>query len=176
MSVDESGYSGGYGSPAASPSNISDLPQGNDRLEGQTFSDNNPADSSSATDGAEDNFSTADIERARKAIAASQATADKLLQGSRQLEQTIFGVLDDDAAVMSIDEDIREAKELLEGHNLFGAWKSVRRADRKTNRMEKEVQHLRRNIAILHRLLQEKTIAENELEITGVTPFTEGFN
>ncbi len=164
MSEEDSGYTGGYGSPASS-STMSDSVQGGDSLERRAFSGSIAADPNATEDESEnEDFTTADIERARKAIAASQATADKLLQGSRQLEQTIFGVLDDDEAIMSVDEDLREAKELLERHSLIGAWNSVRKADRKMNRMEKDVRYLRRNIAILHRLLQEKTVAENELE------------
>lgn len=161
---EDSGYTGGYGSPSAQ-SSVSGSPEDGSSQGRRAFSGSIAMDPNATPDESrEEDFSTADIERARKAIAASQATADKLLQGSRQLEQTIFGVLDDDEDVMSVDEDLRQAKDLLEGHNLIGAWKSVRRADRRMKRMEKDVQYLRRNIAILHRLLQEKTVAENELE------------
>ena len=168
--MSEDGYGGGYGdAPAAqSSSGMEDLAApGRDNLEEErrAFSGGSiAADPNATEEEQEDEFTTADIERARMAIAASQATADKLLQGSRQLEQTIFGVLDDDESVMSIDEFLREAREMLEKHNLLGARKSVRRADRRMNQMEKDVRYLRRNIAILHRLLQEKNIAENELE------------
>ena len=103
---EDSGYTGGYGSPNAQPS-ASGLPEDNSQGR-RAFSGSIAMDPNATPDESrEEDFSTADIERARKAIAASQATADKLLQGSRQLEQTIFGVLDDDEDVMSVDEAIR---------------------------------------------------------------------
>ena len=164
--MSEDNYGVGYGDPPAAAQSPTDMEKSttpeDDRI---AFGGGSMAADPNATENEkEDDFTTADIERARKAIAASQATADKLLQGSRQLEQTIFGVLDDDESAMSIDEFLRDAREMLENHNLFGARKSIRRADRRMNQMEKDVQYLRRNIAILHRLLQEKTVAENELE------------
>ena len=102
---EDSGYTGGYGSPSAQ-SSVSGSPEDGSSQGRRAFSGSIAMDPNATPDESrEEDFSTADIERARKAIAASQATADKLLQGSRQLEQTIFGVLDDDEDVMSVDED-----------------------------------------------------------------------
>ena len=112
----------------------------------------------------EEGFTTRDIERARRAIAASQSTADKLLRGSRELEQTIRGVLDEGGASESIEGWVGDARHQLEGHDLFSAWRSIRKAGKGVKKMEKDIKNLRRNIVLLHRLLQEKNIAETELE------------
>jgi hypothetical protein len=114
--------------------------------------------------GGEEGFVTQDIERARRAIAASQSTADKLLRGSRELEQTIRGVIDEGGASESIEGWIGDARHQLEGHDLFSAWRSIRKAGKGVKKMEKDVKNLRRNIVLLHRLLQEKNVAETELE------------
>ena len=119
---------------------------------------------SNATEDDEEGFTTHDIERARRAIAASQSTADKLLRGSRELEQTIRGVIDDDGTSESIEEWVGDARQQLEGHDLFSAWRSIRKANKGVKQMEKDVKNLRRNIILLHRLLQEKNVAETELE------------
>jgi len=117
-----------------------------------------------ASEDEEEGFTTRDIERARRAIAASQSTADKLLRGSRELEQTIKGVLDEGGASESIEEWVGDARQQLEDHDLFSAWRSIRKAGKGVNKMEKDVKNLRRNIVLLHRLLQEKNVTETELE------------
>lgn len=117
-----------------------------------------------ASEDEEEGFTTRDIERARRAIAASQSTADKLLRGSRELEQTIRGVLDEGGASESIEEWVGDARQQLEAHDLFSAWRSIRKAGKGVKKMEKDVKNLRRNIVLLHRLLQEKNVTETELE------------
>ena len=163
---------GGYGSPRGEePAAITEVASG-DHINLQDSASGTDSQNTSGgyggdtktTEGADEGFTTQDIERARRAIAASQSTADKLLRGSRELEQTIRGVLDDGGASESIEEWVGDARQQLEGHDLFSAWRSIRKASKGVKTMEKDVKNLRRNIVLLHRLLQEKNVAETELE------------
>jgi hypothetical protein len=163
---------GGYGSPRGEePAAITEVASG-DHINVQDSASGTDSQNTSGgyggdtktTEGADEGFTTQDIERARRAIAASQSTADKLLRGSRELEQTIRGVLDDGGASESIEEWVGDARQQLEGHDLFSAWRSIRKASKGVKTMEKDVKNLRRNIVLLHRLLQEKNVAETELE------------
>lgn len=108
---------------------------------------------------------TADeLERARSAIRDSQVSADKLMHASKTLEGLVFGVTrDDENSLTSTEFEIVDARSKLQIHRLFGARKSIRRAEKNLKLLEKDIMELRRNIAMLNRLLQEKTINEAEI-------------
>ena len=108
---------------------------------------------------------TADeLERARSAIRDSQVSADKLMHASKTLEGLVFGVTREDENSLSATEfEILDARSKLQIHRLFGARRSIRRAEKNLKLLEKDIMELRRNIAMLNRLLKEKTINEAEI-------------
>ena len=109
--------------------------------------------------------SSKDLESARSAIRESQVGADRLMKASRELEHLVFGVSSGESSMSSTEFDIMDARKHLEQHKLFRASSSVRRAEKALKTLEADVVELRRNIAMLNRLLKEKTIAEAEVEI-----------
>jgi hypothetical protein len=109
--------------------------------------------------------SSKDITDARSVIRESQVSADKLMKASKEIEHLVFGVTTGESSMTATEYDIAEARKRLENHNLFSARKSVRKAEKTLNTLEGDVVELRRNIAMLHMLLKEKTIAEAEVEI-----------
>ena len=60
--------------------------------------------------------------------------------------------------------DLGEVKVHLSLHQLSRAKKSLRRAERTLEELEEDVLHLRRSIAMLHRLLVHKHISLEEAE------------
>ena len=106
-----------------------------------------------------------DLEDARKVIRASQTSADRLIRASRELEHIVYGVSSDESSLAATDFEINDARTSLEQHKLFHAKRSVKRAEKALSSVESDVLELRRNIAMLNRLLNEKTLTEAELEI-----------
>jgi len=106
-----------------------------------------------------------DLEDARRVIRDSQTSADRLIQASRELEHIVYGVSRDDSSLSATEYDINDARTSLEQHKLMRAKRSVRRAEKALATVESDVVELRRNIAMLNRLLKEKTLTEAELEI-----------
>mgnify|MGYP001580095036 FL=1 len=106
-----------------------------------------------------------DLEDARRAIRDSQTSADRLIQASRELEHIVYGVSSGDSSLSATEYDIVDARSSLEQHKLFRAKRSVRRAEKALATVESDVVELRRNIAMLNRLLNEKTLTEAEIEI-----------
>ena len=106
-----------------------------------------------------------DLEDARRAIRDSQSSADRLIRASRELEHIVYGVSNDDSSLMATEYDIVDARTSLEQHKLYRAKRSVKRAEKALSTVESDVVELRRNIAMLNRLLKEKTLTEAELEI-----------
>lgn len=106
-----------------------------------------------------------DLEDARKAIRDSQSSADRLIRASRELEHIVYGVSNEDSSLMATEYDIVDARTSLEQHKLYRAKRSVKRAEKALSTVESDVVELRRNIAMLNRLLKEKTLTEAELEI-----------
>ena len=106
-----------------------------------------------------------DLEDARKAIRDSQSSADRLIRASRELEHIVYGVSSDDSSLAATEYDIVDARSSLEQHKLYRAKRSVKRAEKALSTVEADVIELRRNIAMLNRLLKEKTLTEAELEI-----------
>ncbi len=113
---------------------------------------------------AETIVSSKDITDARSVIRDSQVSADKLMKASKEIEHLVFGVTTGESSMSSTDFDISDARASLETHKLYQARKSVRKAEKALSSLETDVLELRRNIAMLHMLLKEKTIAEAEVE------------
>ena len=107
-----------------------------------------------------------DLDDARKAIRESQTSADRLIRASRELEHIVYGVSSGDSSLESTEYDIVDARLNLEQHKLYKAKKSVKRAEKTLGRVEEDVMELRRNIAMLNRLLKEKTIQEMSLKMS----------
>ena len=105
-----------------------------------------------------------DLEDARRVIRDSQTSADRLIRASRELEHIVYGVSRDDSSLAATEYDITEARSSLEQHQLRRAGRSVRRAEKALSALEEDVIELRRNIAMLNRLLKEKTLTEAEIE------------
>ncbi len=105
-----------------------------------------------------------DLEDARRVIRDSQTSADRLIRASRELEHIVYGVSSDESSLASTEYDINEARTSLEQHQLRRAGRSVKRAEKALASLEDDVVELRRNIAMLNRLLNEKTLTEAELE------------
>ena len=106
-----------------------------------------------------------DLSDAQAAIAASSESAHRLMQASRELESLVQNVVSDEINSLATTElDLLQAKTFLETHRLRKARKSVRRAEKALNILEEDVLYLRRSIAMLHRLLREKALAEEEVE------------
>ena len=112
-----------------------------------------------------DDVGVTDLEDARRVIRDSQTSADRLIRASRELEHIVYGVSAGDTSLSATEYDIIDARSSLEQHKLFRARRSVRRAEKALATVEEDVVELRRNIAMLHRLLKEKTLTEAELEI-----------
>lgn len=106
-----------------------------------------------------------DLEDARKAIRDSQSSADRLIRASRELEHIVYGVSNEESSLTATEYDIVDARTSLEQHKLYRAKRSVKRAEKALSSVESDVVELRRNIAMLNRLLKEKTLTEVELEI-----------
>ena len=110
-------------------------------------------------------MSDGEVEEARAAIAASKDSADRLIAASRELESLVFGVVQDESnSLAGTEVDIADAKIFLNRHKLKAARKSVKKAEQSLALLEEDVLHLRLNIAMLHRLLNEKKINEEEVE------------
>ena len=112
-----------------------------------------------------DDVGVTDLEDARRVIRDSQTSADRLIRASRELEHIVYGVSAGDTSLSATEYDIIDARSSLEQHKLFRARRSVRRAEKALATVEEDVVELRRNIAMLHRLLKEQTLTEAELEI-----------
>ena len=117
------------------------------------------------TESEEYDVGDSDLEDARRVIRDSQTSADRLIRASRELEHIVYGVSREESSLAATEFDIIEARTSLEQHQLMRASRSVRRAEKALSSLEEDVVDLRRNIAMLNRLLKEKTLTEAELEI-----------
>ncbi len=83
----------------------------------------------------------------------------------REMETMVLGIAQDDTNSLAGTElEISEAKNFLQTHKLRRALSSVDKAESSLAVLEEDVLYLRRNIAMLHRLLNEKKISENDIE------------
>ena len=106
-----------------------------------------------------------DLADAQAAIAASTESAQRLMQASRELETLVQGVVSDEVNSLATTElDMLQARSFLEAHRLRRARRSVRKAEKALEVLEEDVLYLRRSIAMLHRLLREKALAEEDVE------------
>ena len=81
--------------------------------------------------------------------------SEEAIEMSRQLETLVMGVAQDDTNSLAGTElEIGEARRFLHSHNLRRALASVKNAEASLIELEEDVLHLRRNIAMLHRLLK----------------------
>ena len=117
------------------------------------------------TESEEYDVGASDLEDARRVIRDSHTSADRLIRASRELEHIVYGVSRDDSSLAATEYDITEARTSLEQHQLMRASRSVRRAEKALSALEEDVVDLRRNIAMLNRLLKEKTLTDAEIEI-----------
>ena len=84
---------------------------------------------------------------------------------SQQLETMVLGVAHDDTnSLAGTDLEIGEARRFLHSHKLGRALESVKNAEASLLELEEDVLYLRRNIAMLHRLLNEKKVSERDIE------------
>ena len=96
---------------------------------------------------------------------SSSASTAQILAASRDLEQYVTGVVQDEAnSLAGTEVQIGEARGFLRTHQLGKALKSVEVAEQALEILEEDVLFLRRNIAMLHRLLKEKKVGEQEVE------------
>ena len=97
--------------------------------------------------------------------AASEEMSEEAMEMSRQLETLVMGVSQDDTNSLAGTElEIGEARRFLHSHNLRRALASVKNAEASLIDLEEDVLYLRRNIAMLHRLLNEKKVSEGDIE------------
>ena len=101
----------------------------------------------------ETEVSVQDLDDARRVIRDSQTSADRLIRASRELEHIVYGVSSGDSSLESTEYEIIEARLNLEQHKLSRAKKAVKKAEKNLARVEEDVIELRRNIAMLNRLL-----------------------
>ena len=84
---------------------------------------------------------------------------------SRDLESMVLGISQDDSNSLAGTElEIEVAKNYLHTHKLGKALSSVTKAENSLVDLEEDVLYLRRNIAMLHRLLSQKKISERDIE------------
>ena len=97
--------------------------------------------------------------------ADAESTADMSEQAtaiSQELEDMVLGVVaqNDTNSLAGTELEIGAARRFLHSHKLRRAMTSVKNAESSLVELEEDVLYLRRNIAMLHRLLNEKKISE----------------
>lgn len=98
-------------------------------------------------------------------VQASAEMSEEAMEMSRQLETLVMGVAQEDTNSLAGTElEIGEARRFLHSHNLRRALVSVKNAEASLIELEEDVLYLRRNIAMLHRLLNEKKVSERDIE------------
>ena len=96
---------------------------------------------------------------------ASPAMTEEVMALSQQLETMVMGVAQQDTNSLAGTElEIGEARRFLHSHKLRHAMASVAKAEASLIELEEDVLYLRRNIAMLHRLLNEKKVSERDIE------------
>ncbi len=91
--------------------------------------------------------------------------SEEAIEMSQQLETLVMGVAQDDTNSLAGTElEIGAARRFLHSHNLRRAMASVKNAELSLVELEEDVLYLRRNIAMLHRLLNEKKVSEHDIE------------
>ena len=95
----------------------------------------------------------------------SEESSRKIRSASNQLENIVQSMVGEDTNSLAATEiDIMEAKKYLSMHKLGRAKNSVLKAEQALVNLEEDVLYLRRSIAMLHRLLNEKKVERGEVE------------
>ena len=132
-----------------------ELPQFEDEMNSETPAPPSPSpgiDDESSAD------STPDAE-------ATPEMSEQAMAISQDLESMVLGVAHDDTnSLAGTDLEIGEARRFLHTHKLRRASASVKNAESSLIELEEDVLYLRRNIAMLHRLLNEKKVSEKDIE------------
>ena len=95
----------------------------------------------------------------------SEESSREIRSASTQLENIVQSMVGEDTNSLAATEiDIMEAKKYLSMHKLGRAKNSVLKAEQALVNLEEDVLYLRRSIAMLHRLLNEKKVERGEVE------------
>ena len=95
----------------------------------------------------------------------SEQSSREIRSASTQLENIVQSMVGEDTNSLAATEiDIMEAKKYLSLHKLGRAKNSVLKAEQALVNLEEDVLYLRRSIAMLHRLLNEKKVERGEVE------------
>ena len=96
---------------------------------------------------------------------STEESSREIRTASTQLENIVQSMVGDDTNSLAATEiDIMEAKKYLSLHKLGRAKNSVVKAEQALVNLEEDVLYLRRSIAMLHRLLNEKKVERGEVE------------
>lgn len=96
---------------------------------------------------------------------SNEFLSEQAIAISRDLETMVLGVSQNDANSLAGTElEIGEARRFLHSHKLRRALASVKNAEASLIELEEDVLYLRRNIAMLHRLLNEKRVSSADIE------------
>jgi hypothetical protein len=96
----------------------------------------------------------------------STGMSEQAMAISQELEDMVLGVVaqDDTNSLAGTELEIGAARRFLHSHKLRRAMTSVKNAESSLVELEEDVLYLRRNIAMLHRLLNEKKVSEKDIE------------
>ena len=95
----------------------------------------------------------------------SERSSMEIRSASTHLENIVQSMVGEDTNSLAATEiDIMEAKKFLSLHKLGRAKNSVLKAEQALVNLEEDVLYLRRSIAMLHRLLNEKKVERGEVE------------
>ncbi len=116
----------------------------------------------------EDNSSSDDEDNSPDAQTDAESTgmSEQAMAISQELEDMVLGVVaqDDTNSLAGTELEIGAARRFLHSHKLRRAMTSVKNAESSLVELEEDVLYLRRNIAMLHRLLNEKKVSEKDIE------------
>ena len=153
--------------PSSEEKTLDEMPQFEDEIDSGEHDASTSQDEETEDSGAsEDENSTAaqDSEDADSRD-ATEAMSEEAMAISEELESMVMGVAHDDTnSLAGTDLEIGEARRFLHTHKLGRASASVKNAESSLVELEEDVLYLRRNIAMLHRLLNEKKVSENDIE------------
>ena len=125
--------------------------------------DAEPEDADSGADATDADATDADADAEPED--ATEALTEEAMEVSRELESMVLGVANDDTNSLAGTEiEIGDAKRFLQSHKLRRALSSVKKAESSLIELEEDVLYLRRNIAMLHRLLNEKKVSAHDIE------------
>ncbi len=93
-------------------------------------------------------------------------SAEEIMAERQLMEQVNHGIVQvEEAAAEGVDYWLHLGRLQLESHRLFGAKKSIGKAQRELNNLGTSVLDLRRSLALLQKLLTAKSAGDNEIEL-----------